>query len=239
LYPVDSELSAVSQCLNNGFDTDDIRRIILTASGGPFRNWDKKRIENATASDALKHPNWNMGSKITVDSATMMNKGLEVMETRWLFDVRPENIDILIHEKSIVHSMVEYIDGSVLAQLGVTDMRQPILYALGYPRRGKAPAGFLDFSKTEISFYPPDREKFPCLDLAFSALHDDGGASAVVLNAANEIAVYRFLNEEFLMGEIPKIVEKAMNRFANEKIANTSDIIDIDKEVRDFANKIS
>lgn len=238
LYPVDSELSAIFQCLNNGFETKDIRKLILTASGGPFRDWEQDEIEKATPKDALKHPNWHMGDKITIDCATMMNKGLEVMETRWLFDVDPEKIEILVHKESIVHSMIEYIDGSVLAQMGVTDMRQPIQYALGFPNRYETPAGYLDFTSFDFAFYPPCRKKFPCLNLALSAIKDDGGAAAVVLNAANEIAVYRFLHNEFLLGEIPIIIEKAMNRFAGEKIANTSDIMEIDRRVRDFTSDL-
>ena len=177
LHPVDSELSAIFQCLNNGYETESVRRIILTASGGPFRQWKKNEIEQATVKDALNHPNWNMGAKVTVDSATLMNKGLETMETRWLFDVPPEKIDVIIHEKSIVHSMVEFTDGSIIAQMGVTDMRQPIQYALGYPKRYSAPAGFLDLTAQPLAFYPPDIDKFPCLKLALEALKDDGGAS--------------------------------------------------------------
>ena len=238
IFPIDSELSAVFQCLNNGFDTNHIKRILLTASGGPFRNWEKERIESAGITDALNHPNWNMGAKVTVDSATMMNKGLETMETRWLFDVSPDKIDILIHEKSIVHSMVEYTDGSVIAQMGVTDMRQPIQYALAYPERYDAPAGFMDFTAHPLTFYPPDREKFPCLDLAYQALMDDGGASAVVLNAANEVAVNRFLNEEFLLGRIPALIEKAMGKFTGRRINNTNEIIDIDQQVRAYVNTL-
>jgi len=234
IYPVDSELSAIFQCLNKGYDLSYVRHIILTASGGPFRDWDKKRIEKATAKDALKHPNWNMGAKVTIDSATLMNKGLESMETRWLFDVPPENIDILVHEKSIVHSMVEYIDGSIIAQMGVTDMREPIQYALGYPARLEAPAGYLDLTAQPLTFRKPEREKFPCLGLAYQALLDDGGASAVVMNAANEVAVERFLRDEFLLGKIPVLIEQAMDKFTGQKIKNTGDIIDIDQRVRAF-----
>jgi len=239
IYPVDSELSAIFQCLNNGFETQDIRRLILTASGGAFRHWDKEKIANATAADALKHPNWNMGDKITVDCATMMNKGLEMIETRWLFDVDPEKIDVLIHEKSIVHSMVEYIDGSVLAQMGVTDMREPILYALGYPKRGKCPSGFLDFANTEISFYPPDKEKFRCLNLAISALNDTNTAVSVALNASDEIAVNRFLKDEFLLDKIPDIVEESLNEFANEHVNDIKDIMELDRRVRLFSEKLN
>jgi 1-deoxy-D-xylulose-5-phosphate reductoisomerase len=238
VYPVDSELSAIFQCLNNGFETKDIRRLILTASGGPFRRWDKSEIENATAQDALKHPNWNMGQKITIDCATMMNKGLEMMETRWLFDVEPEKIDVFVHEKSIVHSMVEYIDGSVLAQMGVTDMRQPIQYALGYPNRSDSPSGYLDFTQHDLSFYPPDKDKFPCLRLAISALNDNNTAVAVALNAANEIAVNRFLSDEFNMGHIATIVEKSMNKYSCEKVMDTKDIMELDGRVRKFAQTL-
>ncbi len=235
LYPVDSELSAIFQCLRNGFDTESVNRLILTASGGPFRDWEKAEIEQATPEQALKHPNWNMGAKVTIDSATLMNKGLECMETRWLFDMPPEKIDVLVHEKSIVHSMVEYTDGSVMAQLGVTDMRQPIQYALGFPKRFGAPAGFLDFTSLNLTFKKPKAENFPCLGLAFEALKDDGGSSEVVLNAANEIAVSRFLKGDFLLGGIPKLVEKAMNHFGGQKLTDTGAIIGMDREVRAFA----
>ena len=238
LYPVDSELSAIFQCLNNGYETESIRRIILTASGGPFRKWDKNDIAQATVGDALKHPNWNMGAKVTIDSATLMNKGLEMMETRWLFDVPPEKIDVIIHEKSIVHSMVEYTDGSIIAQMGITDMRQPIQYALGFPKRYDAPAGYLDLTAQNLAFYPPDRDKFPCLNLAQEALKDDGGALAVVLNAANEIAVQRFLNEEYKLGNIAYIVENAMEKFKGKKIKSVSEIIEIDEQVRAYARTL-
>ncbi|MEX1307985.1 MAG: 1-deoxy-D-xylulose-5-phosphate reductoisomerase [Eubacteriales bacterium] len=238
LYPVDSELSAIFQCLNNGFETEDVHRLILTASGGPFREWEKADIEKAMPEQALKHPNWNMGAKVTIDSATLMNKGLECMETRWLFDIPPEKIDVLVHEKSIVHSMVEYTDGSVLSQMGVTDMRQPIQYALGFPKRYGAPAGFLDFTQLNLTFKKPRIENFPCLSLAFEALNDDGGSSAVVLNAANEVAVQQFLDGKFLLGGIPKIVEKAMHHFGGQKLTDTNAILAMDKEVRAYVNTL-
>ena len=197
LLPVDSEHSAIFQCLA-GQRREDVDRLILTASGGPFRTWDAARIAQATVKQALDHPNWDMGSKISIDSATLMNKGLEVVEARWLFDMPPKRIDVVIHPQSIIHSLVEFTDGSVLAQLGLPDMRGPIAVALEYPRRLPLDLPRLDLTAVgRLDFETPDTKRFPCLDLAFAALAADEAAPAV-LNAANEIAV-----AAFLAGEIP------------------------------------
>ena len=197
LLPVDSEHSAIFQCLA-GQQRDDVSRLILTASGGPFRTWDAARIAQATVKEALDHPNWDMGPKISIDSATLMNKGLEVIEARWLFDMPPKRIDVVIHPQSIIHSLVEFTDGSVLAQLGLPDMRGPIAVALEYPRRLPLDVPRLDLTAVgRLDFETPDTKRFPCLELAFVALAADEAAPAV-LNAANEIAV-----AAFLAGEIP------------------------------------
>ena len=201
LLPVDSEHSAVFQCLR-ARDTNAPSRLILTASGGPFRTWNAKDIENATVAQALKHPNWSMGRKITIDSASMMNKALEIIEARWLFDMPPEKIDVLIHPQSIVHSMVEFDDGGVLAQLGVPDMRLPILYAMAFPDRLTTGARPLDLAQAgSLTFEAPDRAKFPGMFLAYDALRA-GGAACAMLNAANETAVEAFLAERIPFGRI-------------------------------------
>jgi 1-deoxy-D-xylulose-5-phosphate reductoisomerase len=195
LLPVDSEHSAIFQCLA-GQQRDDVSRLILTASGGPFRTWDAARIAQATLKQALNHPNWDMGSKISIDSATLMNKGLEVVEARWLFDMPPKRIDVVVHPQSIVHSLVEFTDGSVLAQLGLPDMRGPIAFALEYPRRLPLDVPRLDLTAVgRLDFETPDTKRFPCLELAFAALAADEAAPAV-LNAANEVAVAAFLASE-------------------------------------------
>jgi 1-deoxy-D-xylulose-5-phosphate reductoisomerase len=192
LLPVDSEHSAIFQAIA-GQRREDVARLILTASGGPFRTWDEARMARATIQEALDHPNWDMGPKITVDSATLMNKGLEVIEARWLFDVSPDRVDVVVHPQSIVHSLVEFVDGSVLAQLGLPDMRVPIAVALAHPERLPLDLPRLDLpSLARFDFEPPDRKRFPCLDLAFEALRADEAAPAV-LNAANEVAVAAFL----------------------------------------------
>jgi 1-deoxy-D-xylulose-5-phosphate reductoisomerase len=192
LLPVDSEHSAIFQCLA-GQQSEDVARLVLTASGGPFRTWDAERIARATVKEALDHPNWDMGPKITIDSATLMNKGLEVIEARWLFDMPPETVDVVVHPQSIVHSLVEFVDGSVLAQLGLPDMRGPIAVAMAYPRRLPLDVPRLDLAAVgRLDFEIPDTKRFPCLDLAFAALAADEAAPAV-LNAANEVAVAAFL----------------------------------------------
>ena len=201
LLPVDSEHSAIFQCLR-ARDTNAPSRILLTASGGPFRTWRAEEIENATVEQALRHPNWSMGRKITIDSASMMNKALEIIEARWLFDMPPEKIDVLIHPQSIVHSMIEFADGGVLAQLGVPDMRLPILYAMAFPDRLETGAKSLDLAQIgSLTFEAPDRAKFPGMFLAYDALRA-GGAACAMLNAANEVAVGAFLSGRIPFGRI-------------------------------------
>jgi len=209
LLPVDSEHNAIFQALE-GHRREDLKRILLTASGGPFLNVPRAQLESVTPAQALAHPNWEMGAKITIDSATMMNKGLEVIEAKWLFEVPVEKIDVHIHPQSIVHSMVEYVDGSVIAQLGMPDMRVPIAYALAYPQRLKLDLPSLDlFSVRTLTFQEPDLSRFPCLDLAFSACKA-GGTMPAVLNASNEIAVQAFLDNRIPFLGIARLVEKVM-----------------------------
>jgi 1-deoxy-D-xylulose-5-phosphate reductoisomerase len=209
ILPVDSEHNAVHQCLHHRA-LEDVRRLILTASGGPFRACSAEALDRATPADALSHPTWSMGRKITVDSATLMNKGLEVIEAHWLFGVPPGRIDVLVHPQSVVHSLVELRDGSVLAQLGVTDMRLPIQYAFSYPERWEAPVPPLDLARLgTLEFHEPDRERFPCLGLAYRAL-EAGGALPIVLNAANEVAVAAFLEGRLPLTRIPQLIEQAL-----------------------------
>lgn len=222
LYPVDSEHSAIFQSLE-GHRKNDVRRLILTASGGPFRDRPVADMKRVTLADALAHPNWNMGRKITIDSATMMNKGLEVIEARWLFDLPAEQIAVHIHPQSIVHSMVEYVDGAVMAQLGIPDMKTPIAYALSYPDRLPLDLPALDLCALKtLSFSEPDLDKFPCLALAFQALAT-GGTSPAVLNAANEIAVEAFLLEQIEFLDIADII----NRVLDSHIPTNLDHIDV------------
>ena len=209
ILPVDSEHSAIFQCLLSA-QGNALSRIHLTASGGPFRTWEKDRIASATAADALKHPNWNMGAKITVDSATMMNKGFEVIEARWLFDVAPEHINVVVHPESIIHSMVEFEDGAVIAQMGHPDMREPIQFALGFPERLPLDNRKLDFAQLgSLSFQAPDTDKFPALALAFEALKRSGNIPCV-LNAANEAAVAAFLQGRIGFYDISRIASECM-----------------------------
>jgi 1-deoxy-D-xylulose-5-phosphate reductoisomerase len=210
ILPVDSEHNAIHQCLH-GRRTEEIRRLVLTASGGPFRTWDRARLATVTPDDALRHPTWRMGRKITIDSATLMNKGLEVIEAHWLFGVSASAIDVVLHPQSIVHSMVELRDGSVIAQLGVTDMRLPIQYAFSYPDRWDAMLPPLDLQALgTLEFFAPDRDRFPCLRLAFRAL-EHGGAWPIVLNAANEVAVDAFLEGRLAFTGIPQVIEQALD----------------------------
>ena len=208
LLPVDSEHNALHQCLR-GERREEVKRIILTASGGPFRNASREEIEQATPAAALRHPTWRMGAKITIDSATMMNKGLEVIEAHWLFGSRPDSIDVIVHPQSVVHSMVELVDGSIIAQLGVTDMRHAIQYALTWPDRRPSLLPPLDLAAlSRLEFFAPDFERFPCLRLAYEALRA-GGTMPAVLNAANEIAVNAFLAEQIPFGGIARLIEGA------------------------------
>ena len=235
LLPVDAEHSAVFQCLV-GHNRSEVHRILLTASGGPFREWETARLRDATVADALRHPTWKMGAKITIDSATLMNKGLEIIEARWLFDVAPEQVQVVIHPQSIVHSMVEYIDGSVIAQLGVADMGTPILYALTYPERRPAPAERLDLVKVgRLTFHEPDYEKFRCLTLARAAL-DRGGAAPVVLNAANEIAVAAFLDGRIGFEDIAELIESTLERLPLGDVGSIEECVDIDGNARRVAD---
>lgn len=209
ILPVDSEHSAIFQCLQ-GSAGNAVERIHLTASGGPFRTWTKEQIEQATLAQALNHPNWSMGSKITIDSASMMNKGLEVIEAKWLFNVGPERINVVVHPESIIHSMVEFADGAVIAQMGHPDMREPIQYALGYPARLSLNNRKLDFAALgSLTFQAPDLEKFPALGLAFESIRR-GGNVACAMNAANEVAVSAVLQERIRFCQIAQVVEKVM-----------------------------
>lgn len=233
IFPVDSELCAIYQCLG-GVDTTGLRRIILTASGGPFFDWSKEDIEKATVEQALRHPNWRMGKKITVDCATYMNKGLEIIESRWLFDVPPEKISVVVHRQSIIHSMIEYNDGAVIAQLGPTDMREPIQYAFGHPERLDSVVGHLDFTALKtLTFHEPDMGKFPCLRHAMDAI-TEGGSMPLIMNAANEAAVDLFLEKKIRFGDIEKSVAFAMNKFAHLPGNSLIEIYTTDKEVKDF-----
>ena len=226
ILPVDSEHNAIHQCLH-GRRPAEVRRLILTASGGPFRTWTEEAMAGAAPGDALQHPTWRMGQKITIDSATLMNKGLEVIEAHWLFDVAPSRLDVVIHPQSIVHSMVELVDGSVIAQMGVTDMRLPIQYAFSYPDRWEAPVPPLDLSRpVTFDFHPPDRGRFPCLGLAYRAL-EAGGAMPAVLNAANEVAVAAFLEERLTFPGIPALIEAALDAWAREPKASGDSLKDI------------
>jgi 1-deoxy-D-xylulose-5-phosphate reductoisomerase len=231
LLPVDSEHSAVFQCLA-GHSRRDVHRVVLTASGGPFREVAAERLATVTVADALRHPTWKMGAKITIDSATLMNKGLEVIEARWLFDVAPERVHVVVHPQSIVHSMVEYIDGSVIAQLGVADMGVPILYALTYPERRPAPAPRLDLTAVgALTFFEPDVKKFPCLRLAREALEQGGGAP-VVLNAANEIAVAAFLEGRIAFTAIADVIERTLTEGPAGSLESIDDCVAIDADAR-------
>lgn len=230
LTPVDSEHAAIFQCLN-GEHHGEIAKILLTASGGPFRGRKKEELASVTVEDALRHPNWTMGRKITIDSSTMVNKGLEVMEARWLFDVDYDHIQVVIQPQSVIHSMVEFVDGAVMAQLGTPDMKLPIQYALTYPQRRNLPGERLDFSKlTDITFEKPDPDTFRGLSLAYQAGRE-GGSMPTVFNAANERAVAMFLNREIGYLDIPRIIEEAM--MDHRKIADPSleEILAVEAEV--------
>lgn len=238
ILPVDSEQSAIWQCLN-GEDHATLKKILLTASGGPFLHWDKKRLSGITPADALRHPRWKMGRKITVDSATLMNKGLEVIEAMHLFGVGPGTIEVVIHPESVIHSMVEFVDGVVMAQLSVPDMRIPIQYALSFPRRmGIERKGPDFFSLKSFTFCRPDTGKFPCLRLAFEAART-GGTMPCVLNAANEICVDRFIAGALSFSSIPRCVEKVMARHAAVGNPRCADILSADRWAREEARIIT
>ncbi len=237
ILPVDSEHSAIFQALK-GNDKDAVNRILLTASGGPFRTYSQEMLEQVTVEQALKHPNWQMGSKISIDSATLMNKGLEVIEAKYLFDVPLEAIDVVVHKESIIHSMVEYKDGSTMAQLGMPDMRHPIAHALYYPERKEtAYIPKLDWTTLQtLSFEEPNKEKFPCLQLAYDALAI-GGTMPAVLNAANEVAVEMFLKEEISFLEIAQIIHEAMQAHICINRPSLDDILESDAWARIFSRK--
>ena len=239
LLPIDSEHNAVFQSLPAGYAGDaegaGVRRILLTASGGPFRTWQADKLSNVTPAQACAHPNWVMGRKISVDSATMMNKGLEVIEAHWLFNADPQRIDVLVHPESIVHSMVEYVDGSVIAQLGNPDMRTPIAHALAYPQRIENGVNFLDLAATGIlRFEHPDLLRFPCLGLAFEALRSGNGA-ATVLNAANEVAVERFLDHGLNYCDIPRLIEAVLAGVHAPAAHSLEDVLLLDQQSREQA----
>lgn len=242
LLPIDSEHNAIFQALpaaRSGSLADrGIRRILLTASGGPFRTMALDQLGRVTPEQAVAHPNWVMGRKISVDSATMMNKGLEVIEAHWLFDAAPEIIEVVIHPQSVVHSMVEYRDGSVLAQLGNPDMRTPIAHALGFPDRIDSGADFLDLARTgSLHFEAPDYGRFPCLRIAYEALRA-GDSAVVALNAANEIAVAEFLEHRLGYLDIPKLIEEVLERISARKIGSLDDVEDVDRQARMAAREI-
>ena len=238
LLPVDSEHSAIFQALA-GQRREDVERLLLTASGGPFLHLPAERLALVTPEEALDHPNWRMGRKISIDSATLMNKGLEVIEGRWLFDVEADRIDVVIHPQSIVHSMVEYRDGSVIAQLGTADMKGPIAYALSYPERVAAGVERLDLTAHgRLDFYAPDRERFPCLGLAYAALRE-GGTMPAVLNGVDEVAVEAFLGGEIPFSTIPEIVEEVMERHATDDASDIEAIIDADRWARETAWQVT
>ncbi|MDR1792411.1 MAG: 1-deoxy-D-xylulose-5-phosphate reductoisomerase [Bacteroidales bacterium] len=235
--PVDSEHSAIFQCLSGELH-NKIESLTLTSSGGPFFGKQISDLQHITPSQALKHPNWSMGNKVTIDSATLMNKGLEMIEAHWLFDVSPQNIDIVVHPQSIVHSLVHFTDGSIKAQLSLPDMRLPIQYALSYPYRIDNQLkrfSFADYSA--LNFYSPDREVFPCLELAYEALRK-GGNMPCCLNAANELAVEAFLNEKLPFLSIPKVIEKTMQLVDYQQISTISDCLQTDSQTRKIAKKI-
>lgn len=237
IYPVDSEHSAIFQCLVGEFH-NPIEKIILTASGGPFRGKDRTFLKTATKKDALKHPNWEMGAKITIDSASMMNKGLEVIEAKWLFGLRDDQIDVIVHPQSIIHSMVQFEDGSIKAQMGLPDMKLPIQFALGYPDRLKSSYPRFDFvDYPSLTFEKPDMETFRNLQLAFDAMKK-GGNQPCVLNAANEIAVEEFLNEKIGFLEISEVVEKCLNNLPFILNPQYEDFVNTDKETRIIAKEI-
>lgn len=238
MVPIDSEHSAILQCLV-GEPEKQIEKLTLTASGGPFRARNVDTFHAITREEALAHPNWSMGAKITIDSATMMNKGLEVIEARWLFDIESDRIDVLVHPQSIVHSLVTFTDGSTKAQLGVPDMRVPIQYALSYPDRWPAPHPRIDWAKAAaLNFEAPDFERFPCLKLAFQAL-EDGGAAPAVLNAANETAVSLFLKEFLGFMEIPALIEQALSRFAGEDYTSLEELVSLHNQVQQFVEELN
>ena len=238
LLPVDSEISAIFQCLPKPFEKDKIHKLILTASGGPFRKTSSDELKDITPEQALKHPNWKMGNKVTIDSATMMNKGLEVIEAKYFFELELKEIEIVVHAESIIHSMVEFVDGSMLAQLGTPDMRLPIQYALTYPDRLENPADRLDFSQIhQFNFEPPDFKRFPCLDLAYTAA-EIGGTLPIVLSSSDEVVVDAFLNRQIGFMDIPIIIRRAMDLHDVIYEAELDQILEVNRWTREITSKI-
>ena len=241
LLPIDSEHNAIFQALPRGFDgnmsANGVRRILLTASGGPFRNLPLSELDNVTPEQACTHPNWVMGRKISVDSASMMNKGLEVIEARWLFNAGADDIQVVVHPQSVIHSLVEYVDGSVLAQLGNPDMRTPIAFGLAYPDRIDAGVAPLDlFEVATLNFTAPDFERFPCLALAYQALRS-GGTAPAVLNAANEEAVASFLDRQISFLSIPRVIRAVLDELSVRDVVSLEDVLFADAEARQAAQK--
>ena len=237
ILPVDSEHSAIFQCLHAG-QKKDIRKLILTASGGPFRNYPQKELARVSLAQALNHPNWSMGKKITIDSATLMNKGLEVIEARWLFDMEPEKVKVLVHPQSIIHSMVEYQDGAVVAQLGMPDMKGPIAYALSYPERLPDVSPPLDLvSVGMLTFEEPDMERFPCLAYAYESFKA-GGTMPAVLSAANEIAVKYFLEEKIDYQDIARVIKTTMDAHTPSPLKTVEEALKADHWARQKAEKV-
>ncbi len=235
ILPVDSEHSAIFQCLEPG---NRIEKILLTCSGGPFRTCSQEQLAKVTKSDALAHPTWNMGAKITIDSATLMNKGFEVIEARWLFGVRPEQIQVIVHPQSVIHSMVQFEDGAVKAQLGVPDMRLPIQHAFSYPRRLKSSFDRVDFFQMkDLTFEKPDTDKFRCLALAYEALNKGGNVPCIV-NAANEIANRAFIEDKISFTRISEIIEKTMNHVSFSTASELEDFLQTDNEARRYASEL-
>lgn len=232
IIPVDSEHSAIFQALQSGTEKE-VARIVLTASGGPFRGWSSQQLQDVTPEMALQHPTWKMGKKITVDSATMMNKALEIIEARWLFGIESERIEVVVHPQSMIHSFVEFIDGSVIAQISPPDMRLPIQYALTWPQRMESVSRKLDWMQSyDWNFQPPDRDAFPALDLGFEAA-SRGGTCGAVLNAANEAAVARFLNNEIGFGEIPRACRAVLDSHNFDPSPSLDDLLKLDKKTRE------
>ena len=236
LLPIDSEHSAIWQCLA-GEDRSQIRRLVLTGSGGPFRTWPLEDMSQVTREQALRHPNWDMGPKVTIDSATMMNKGLEVIEARWLYDIPPERSDIVIHPQSIIHSMVEFVDGSIKAQLGVPDMKIPIQYALAYPDHRPADWPRLDLVAIgELTFEEPDLEKFPCITLAYDALRR-GGSAPAALNLANDLAVQAFLDDQLAFASIPRVLERVLSEHPFIETPTLADLEELEGWTERYVSK--
>lgn len=238
ILPVDSEHSAIFQCLQGMHSKSDLKRLILTASGGPFFGKTKKELENVTLKKALNHPNWNMGAKITIDSATMMNKGLEIIEAVHIFGMPQEKIDVIVHRESIVHSMIEYKDGSIIAQMGIPSMKTPIQYALTYPERKPSKLENLDLFKVkQLSFYKPDNNVFEAINICRNAIKQ-GGNKPIIINSANEEAVGLFLKNRIKFTDITKIIKKCEKHFDYEKINNLNNILDTDQKTRQYVNSI-